>query len=203
MTVNLKQLPFLFIAVLVIGSCTTYLNTNTDDFGSADLSGMIYDADSQACQGVRVSLDGVPGPVSDVNGRFTLSSVTRGRHTLSVKKDKYEDASFAIEYLNRTQIVYLKIFSFNQILDRAEKALAERKPGETEAYLARAARIDETDPLLLYLRAAVAVKRDKPRKRSPSFYPSSNNRRRSRPSTWRWRTSMNTNYRISPRRSST
>jgi tetratricopeptide (TPR) repeat protein len=141
-------------------SCTSYLNTNLEEFASADLLGMIYDNNNQACPGVRITVDGWTGPVSDVNGRFTLVNLSRGKHALSVKKEGYEEAVFQIEFLNRTQIIYLKVYSFEQILDLAERALQDRKLGAAEEYLERARKINESDSLLLYLQAVIELKRD-------------------------------------------
>ncbi len=152
--------PLVIVIAAALFSCASYLNTQLEEFANADLLGMIYDNDNQACSGVRVTVDGLTGPVSDVNGRFTLPNLSRGKHALSVKKEGYEPADFQIEFLNRTQIVYLKVLSFEQILSLAERALNDRKIGEAEGYLERAKKIRESDPLLLYLRAVVALKRD-------------------------------------------
>lgn len=64
--------------------------------------------------------------------------------------------------MNRTQVVYVKIFSLDQILSRAEEALTNRKLADAESFLNRAAKIDGADPLLIFLKASLAVKRDNP-----------------------------------------
>jgi tetratricopeptide (TPR) repeat protein len=144
----------------VFFSCESYINTQLIEFASADLLGMVYDNHNQACAGIRISLDGNSGPVSDINGRFTLPNIARGRHTLTVKKEGYEESVFDIDFLNKTQIVYLKVFSFEQILELAENSIQDRKLGAAEAYLERAKKIRESDPLLMYLQAVIALKRD-------------------------------------------
>jgi tetratricopeptide (TPR) repeat protein len=160
MNTSLKRNLLLIAFTGLFFSCASYLNTQLEEFTTSDLLGMIYDNHNQACPGVRVSVDGFTGPLSDVNGRFTLPNVSRGAHKLSAKKEGYEECSFDIEFLNRTQIVYLKVFSFEQILELAENAIEDRKLGQAEEHLNRAKGINESDPLLLYLRAVIALKRD-------------------------------------------
>lgn len=163
MTVNTIKAVLAFSAlVLLCLSCNTYLNTKTEEFASADFLGMVYDADNQACPGVRISLDGAAGPLSDVNGRFVLPNVSRGKHTIKATKEFYEEADFTIMFSNRTQVVYLKIFSLGQILAKAEEALANRKLSEADGFLTRASKIDNADPQLLFLRASLALKRETP-----------------------------------------
>ncbi len=162
MTHAFRTVLILAACLVLACSCNTYLSTKPEEFASADLFGMIYDHHNQACPGVRVSIDGAAGPLSDVNGRFTLPNISRGRHAISVKKESFEEASFDIEYLSRTQVVYLKIISFSQILELAENALTERKLAEAGSFLARAEKIDDDNPLLLYLKAVLELKRGRP-----------------------------------------
>lgn len=132
------------------------------DFTTADLHGMIYDHHNQVCSGVLVSVDKSAGLFSDINGRFTLPNLPKGKHEIQLKKEGYEDACFTVDFQSRTQILYLRIFSFDQILELAEEALKQGKIAGAEEYLIRAEKIKAGDPLLLYLKAVIALKRNQP-----------------------------------------
>ncbi|HEQ72070.1 MAG TPA: hypothetical protein ENN69_06235, partial [Spirochaetia bacterium] len=72
-------------------SCRSFLNTK-EDFKNADLHGMIYDAHNQMCSGVQLLIDGTRGPLTDVNGRFTIYDLSKGAHEVTLKKQGYEEA---------------------------------------------------------------------------------------------------------------
>lgn len=154
-----KAVPALLVAVVFIASCAT----NNQAYEKAPLFGMIYDEDNQPCAGVVLSLDGVAGkeesgPMTDIRGRFVLPEVGRGQHVLVARKEGYEELSLKVTIMNRTDVLFLRMISFSQLLASAEKAIEERKWDQAEVFLGRAGRLDSGDAVLLYLQAVKAYR---------------------------------------------
>ncbi|RPJ06949.1 MAG: hypothetical protein EHM28_08880 [Spirochaetaceae bacterium] len=157
-----RLLPVVFAISTFAGlfyGCGSY-DTNEAIFTQAHLEGMIYDNHNNPCAGARISADNGPAFVSDVNGRFTLYNLSRGIHEIAVVKKEYETSSFSVEFLSRTQVLYVKMFSQSQLLELAETALDGRKLGEADEFLKRAEAIDKEVPVLLYLKSVLELKRD-------------------------------------------
>lgn len=157
-----KRAPALLLAFLLLVSCASEKN-QVGSYEKAPLFGMIYDEDNQPCPGVRLALDGAvvtgdQGPVTDIRGRFVLPELARGSHQLVARKDGYEELSVKITFLNRTDVLFLRMISFGQLLTNAEKSLEERKWEEAQAFLLRAGKLDSGNSLLLFLRAVNAYR---------------------------------------------
>jgi len=155
----------LLIAVLLVG-CASQGNNDGRLFDKAPLFGMMYDEENQPCAGVKLSVDGVTnnsdtGLVTDIRGRFMLPDLSRGAHTLEATKEGCEQLNEKILFLNRTDVLFLRMISFGQLLAKAEKALEERKWDDAEAFLARAEKLDPGDSVLHFLRAVKAYRTKK------------------------------------------
>ncbi len=149
------------ICVLLLFSCVSQ-KKNDLTFERAPLFGMVYDEDNQPCAGVQLSLDGIEGPATDIRGRFVFADLARGDHALICRKQGYEEFRVTISFLNRTDVLHLRMMSFNQLLARAERALGELKWREAEEYLHRAESLDAEDDILGYLFAIHALKTGNP-----------------------------------------
>ncbi len=144
----------LLAAVVLLASCATQKEKqDVLFFSSAPLMGMIYDDDSQACPGALMVVDGRNGPVSDVRGRFVIPDLSRGDHTVVVKKAGYEELTVPVAFYNKTDVLYLHVISFSQLLSKAEASLDERKWDDAAGYLARAEKLSKDDSIFLYLQA--------------------------------------------------
>ncbi len=146
------------LAVLLFISCASQDTVDIINFDKAALFGMIYDDDNQPCAGAALTIDGKKGQITDIRGRFVLPDLSRGKHVLIARKEGYEDLTSAFEFLNKTDVVYLRIVSFSQLLSKAERTLEERKWDDADAFLGRAEKIDAGDSVFLYLRAVQAHK---------------------------------------------
>jgi len=155
----LKLLFILLLSFLSL-TCNSFLNTNIS-FSSADLHGMIYDYDNQACNNVLIKVDNKLGPLSDINGRFIITNLSRGKHKLQFSKEGYETTEVLIDFQSRIQILYVKIFSFQQLLNCVEEALKNNKIEKAEEFISRASKIKKDDSLLLYLQTIVFLKQNK------------------------------------------
>ena len=146
-----RSAAFLLCSALFLAGCASQKKPDVLTFDSAPLFGMIYDLDNQPCSGVTLRVDDLEGPLSDIRGRFVLPDLARGEHALSARKQGYEPLRITISFLNRTDVLHLQMISFNQLLARAEVALAQLRWSDARAYLERAQGLDTDNPVLSYM----------------------------------------------------
>jgi tetratricopeptide (TPR) repeat protein len=160
-----RSLPTLFFLLfpVVFISCTTLKKENPAQFETSSLFGMIYDYDNRPCTEVQISIDGREGPTSDINGRFIIQSLARGEHQMRFTKDGFETESLRFNFLNRNQVLYVRMISFGQLLEEAETALALQQWEEANDFIRRAENIKAGDPLARYLYAILLKERGRAR----------------------------------------
>ncbi len=149
----------LALLFLVLASCKTTPNQSDLQFDKAPLFGMIYDLDNKACSGVDLILDGTQSTTSDIKGRFFLSDVKQGTHTIRAAEADHETLEVTFKFENRTQVLYLKMVSFDQLLSQAQDALDRRNWAESESLLKRAAAIHSANVVLVYLQSILDYQR--------------------------------------------
>ena len=163
----MRRLVLIFLlSGLLMAGCASEGKNDARTFEKAPLFGMMYDEENQPCAGVKVSVDGAAndndtGLVTDIRGRFMLPALSRGEHSLVAFKEGFERLTVKILFLNRTDVLFLRMVSFGQLLAKAEKALEERKWDEAELSLARAEKLDAGDSVLRFLRAVKAYRTEK------------------------------------------
>jgi tetratricopeptide (TPR) repeat protein len=145
-------------SLLLAGSC---MSLGDIKFDNAPLMGMVYDTENLPCQGAAILLDGWEKGQTDVNGRFVLADVGRGKHTLTVKKPGLETLNLPFNFVDRKQIAYLKVISLKQLLEKTEESIADKKLDLAEGYIERAKAIDPVNPVLLYINALFFTKQEK------------------------------------------
>lgn len=153
---HVKQISFytvIFLSILLFFSCATTRKKSPDDFTEAPLLGMVYDYDNRPCPEALIIIDDNEEVMSDINGRFIISALSRGNHSVTSKKEGYETLSFSFEFLNRTQVLYLRMISFHQLLIEIENTIEKREWDEVESLNKRAEEIKKDDPVQLYLKA--------------------------------------------------
>ena len=143
------------VSPMLFYSCATKRVENPYEFSAAPVLGMVYDRENKPCGGAAIFIDGVESASTDINGRFVVASLSRGKHTVLAKKHGYEELIFTFEFLNRSQVLYIRVFSLAQLLSEAERAIAERSWEEAERFIERAERIEKDDPVGLYLKAVL------------------------------------------------
>ena len=148
-----RCLQLLPVVLLLASSCVSYREQKLREFQVAPLFGMVYDYEQKPCQAAAILVDGEQRAQTDINGRFVLGDLSRGEHRIGVRKPGFEDLEVSVQFLNRDQILYLRVISLRQLLEQAENALGKKRLAETVALLARAERIDAGDPVELYLKA--------------------------------------------------
>ena len=144
--------------LLLVTSCASQKARDPLVFEAAPLFGMIYDAGNQPCAGVRIEIDGTPGPQTDIRGRFVIPDLARGDHLLIARMAGYEDLVANISFVSRADVLHLQMTSFNQLLEMAQAALGELRWSDAEGFLKRAGKLDATDAVLRYLLAVHAFK---------------------------------------------
>lgn len=140
-------------AAFLVSGCATASNQDPLKFEKAPLFGMIYDLDNKACSGIALELDGKQKTTSDIDGRFVLLALARGAHTLVATGPEFEKVELSFSFLNQSQVLYVKMVSFDQLLAQAQDALDRRKWQEGQSLLERAAAIHSADTVLVFLRA--------------------------------------------------
>ncbi len=126
---DIKQISFysaIFLSILIFISCATTKKKSSDDFTEAPLFGMVYDYDNRPCSEALIIIDDNDEVMSDINGRFIIGVLSRGNHIVTAKKEGYETLSFSFSFLNRTQVLYLRMISFLQLLVEIENAIDAR-----------------------------------------------------------------------------
>lgn len=157
----MRKLALLVLAlVLSLSSCVSYREKKLREFSSSPLTGMVYDGEQRPCAGALITVDGQGGPRTDINGRFVIDKLARGDHLLVVEKEGFETLEVPFSFVDRTQILYLRVVSLGQLLREAEEALDRRKLQEADGLLRRAEALDPEDPVGLYLRAVYLLKLD-------------------------------------------
>ena len=147
------QILLLLSFILFLFSCASTKKGTSPEFSSAPLFGMVYDRENQPCADAQIIIDGKKGPSTDINGRFVIQSLSRGKHDINVTKESYEDISLKFNFLNKSQILYIRMISFDQLLKEIEKAIENKKWEEGATLFERAERIKEQDPVAEYLKA--------------------------------------------------
>lgn len=147
-------------AILIFGatSCKTDAFRDPTAFDSAPLLGMVYDADNRPVSGAQLVIDGEDGPQTGVNGRLVIPDLERGSHTVVATKEGYERLEVELEFLSRTQVLYLRMTSLEHLLTSAEDALEARRYAEARKLLSRAAKLEAGNPMMRYLRAILAYR---------------------------------------------
>ena len=136
----------LALAAALLGGCLSEKAQLLKEFETAPLFGMVYDQDNRPCPGARVTVDGEDGPRTDIDGRFIVQELARGEHVLTVSRAGYERLELVMDFIDRTQVLYLKVTSA-ELPDYVERVVKrfedQRSPDET--FATWASRADETD----------------------------------------------------------
>ncbi len=111
---------FFMIAIIIatLSGCATKLPIMTE-FDKAPLFGMIYDADGVPVHNASVLINGETGPLTDINGRFVIPNLPRGNHILVIHKEGYSSTTTSFDFMNKSQVLYLKMNSARQHYSKA------------------------------------------------------------------------------------
>lgn len=149
------------VLALSVSCATQRMAERPFEFERAPLSGMIYDTESNPIPAAELSVDGHTAVTSDAYGRFLIPELERGSHTVTARLERFEPLELEFEFLNKTHILYLRMHSFDALIDEAERAVENRDWAEAQRYLDRAEPVGTgTDAAVVsFLRAVVAYRR--------------------------------------------
>jgi tetratricopeptide (TPR) repeat protein len=156
-----RPLALPFALVVLFASCAT---TEEDpyDFEEADLHGMIYDHANQPVAGAQIVVHDRRPEITDLSGRFVLPDLDRGDVVVIATKEGYEPLTATVSFLDRTQVLYLKLWSLADLIERAASELEAGRLAEAGETVARAKAVAPADPGVRFLEAAHLYQTDGP-----------------------------------------
>lgn len=105
---------------IVTAGCATGI---AGPFVRSPMHGMVYDGRNQPVALVTVQIDGGRPVASDVNGRFTVPGVRHGRRSIHAWKPGYRTVNETVEFVQRTQVLYVRILTADDLVDAAVSLL--------------------------------------------------------------------------------
>ena len=128
-----------YIAVcLIVFALCSCASSPTRRHRTQALYGMIYDRDNRPVSNVTLYVNDKPMASSDIHGRFIIPSLwPRQEYKITAKKENYETIRMDISFSDPSYVLYMRIFSSDQLLAEAEEALKERNWDRTESLLIR------------------------------------------------------------------
>jgi hypothetical protein len=154
-------LLFVALAVPSVLSCASGAWRQGEKADRLPLSGMVYDFESRPVSEALISVDGKAIARSDINGRFSLGSLSFGSYRVAASKQGFETTSLDVRYEDAAQIVYMKMYSSRQLVALAEKEAASRNWDAAISSLDRVDALGAKDPEARYLRAAILARTGK------------------------------------------
>ena len=146
-----KKMHLILITLLSLffSSCVTNRLANT-----TVLNGIIYDMENEPVSGVFVYIDDENQAVSDIYGHFYITGLKVNQsYNLTIKKELYEQISLSFDYLNESQVIYIKTTSFQQLLNFAEQEIKKNNYSKAQEYLLRADSVCNNNYSCKYLSA--------------------------------------------------
>lgn len=146
------KLLILFFSVTFILKCA-HIPANIDKETGAPLHGMIYSHNHLPVAGVKIYVDGIYAASSGVNGRFTIKFQPFGSYQLNFECPGYQTFQNQIDFIEQSQVFYIRLTSINDLLKKAEELLVKSGWREGSKVLEKAQIIDPNNPLLLFMQA--------------------------------------------------
>lgn len=150
---SLKTTGLILFTVLLAGCASVKKEKLT-------FNGMIYNDNNEAVSDVSIFLNDKEISVSDIYGHFTMTGLKNNSdYKLTAVKKGYETTEIEFTFLNASQVLYLHMYSADELLAKAEKLISEKKYAEAEKTLARAESADASYLSLTYLKAVLCYSR--------------------------------------------
>ena len=119
--------------LIATGGCKT-----TSMLYGVNINGMVYDFDNRPVAGYHLKLNNDLEVVTDITGRFTFEKVKLGEYVLKGQSNAFEPYEGQVTIYDQNQVLYLRVPSFSQLINRTDKALEEDNLQEAETFLTRA-----------------------------------------------------------------
>lgn len=131
--------------------------SSTDKFLLAPLNGKIFDYDNLPCSGVLVTVNNTMKVKSDINGRFFIPSLAKGSHNFVLTKENYEVLEFTFDFINKNQVLWIKMISLDQLIRQIEAKLDEKDWDEAQKLIVKAQKINPEHSIVLYLASILYI----------------------------------------------
>ena len=82
---------------------------------------------------------------------------------LTARNEGYETLSFSFQFLNKSQIFYIRMISFHQLLREIENAIENSSWEDVESLIERAEALKKDDPIQQYLKAIYLYEKGNPK----------------------------------------
>ncbi|AEF84955.1 putative lipoprotein [Treponema primitia ZAS-2] len=149
-----KHLICVYLVIAIFVSCTSEPTPKKTDLS---LYGMIYDRDNRPVNDARIYIDDTYRAISDIHGRFSIPKLKTGReYQIRAAKANHEEVWLDVNYLDPQDVLYINMYSAEQLLSGAEQALKDRDWLKTEFFLTRAEEAHCEYAALTYLRGILA-----------------------------------------------
>jgi tetratricopeptide (TPR) repeat protein len=144
-------------AVVLVCSCASGPKTKHK---SQALYGMIYDRDNRPVPNAVIYVNGKYQASSDIQGHFMISPIKpKALYTIRAVKPEWEELETAVSFMDSSHVLYLHMFSGDQLLAEAETAIGNKNWNGAEAFLSRALAAGAETLPAGYLRAILAFGR--------------------------------------------
>lgn len=146
--------------VFILFTCIAFLSVlsscKTNEVNTAILNGMIYDADNKPVANAKVSVWGSETTTTDVYGHFTFSDLLPDeKYEIHLSKTGYEPQVVNFTFNTISSVMYIRMYSINQLLSLAEDSIKKMDYDTAKQYLDRAETINSNKASISFLRAVI------------------------------------------------
>jgi hypothetical protein len=154
---------FLIIGFLIINTvvllCSCASGPKTKHKSQA-LYGMIYDRDNRPVSNANIYVNGKYRASSDIQGHFIINPIKpKAQYAIRVVKPEWEEVETSISFMDPSHVLYLHMFSGDQLLAEAETAIGNKNWNGAETFLSRALAAGAETLPAEYLRAILVRSR--------------------------------------------
>ncbi|MDR0586594.1 MAG: carboxypeptidase regulatory-like domain-containing protein [Treponema sp.] len=156
----LKRYRYFLIISAVVLLCSCASGPKTKHKSQA-LYGMIYDRDNRPVSNADIYVNGKYQASSDIQGHFIISPIKpKARYAIRVVKPEWEKIETDVSFMEPSHVLYLHMFSGDQLLAEVETALGNKDWNGAEIFLSRALATGAETLPAEYLRAILARSRE-------------------------------------------
>lgn len=132
----------IFLVAISFTSCAS----KPFSYRKTDLHGMVYDFDNKPVPRYHIIFGNNYVVETDVTGRFTIEDIPLGTYIVKGARNGYEDYVHEIEIGSRTDVIYMRVASGEQLLDLTDLALSENNVSDASVYVKRANMTGSSNP---------------------------------------------------------
>jgi hypothetical protein len=153
--------PFNFL-ILVMGILASCASGPVPKERAHTLYGMIYDGDNRPVNDVKIHVNGDYKAASDIHGRFVIPNIKPNReYHISAEKEQHEKTSMNIFHADPSAVLYVHLFSADQLMAEAEQAISKKDWLRAENFLARAEQAGGAYAPVRYLQGVLEFYKDR------------------------------------------